>query len=139
MSNDDPRTVSHLVVLWQVLQIACLHPKQVLRLSKIQILIRNAFQAISSDMNLRSPDIHPGQPKARSKQPIKSETLFPTTFASTPSSSPPSMSTQPLLQRTAQKRIALPVRVEPKVSVPVVCMLQASLMPGLSTALKLHL
>ncbi|EIM88285.1 uncharacterized protein STEHIDRAFT_95354 [Stereum hirsutum FP-91666 SS1] len=26
------------------------------------------------------------------------------------------MSTQPLLQRTAQKRIALPVRVEPKVS-----------------------
>lgn len=25
------------------------------------------------------------------------------------------MSTQPLLQRTAQKRIALPVRVEPKV------------------------
>jgi uncharacterized membrane protein YidH (DUF202 family) len=26
------------------------------------------------------------------------------------------MSTQPLLQRTAQKRIALPVRVEPKIS-----------------------
>ena len=26
------------------------------------------------------------------------------------------MSTQPLLQRTAQKRIALPVRVEPKVA-----------------------
>jgi hypothetical protein len=26
------------------------------------------------------------------------------------------MSTQPLLQRTANKRIALPVRVEPKVS-----------------------
>ena len=28
----------------------------------------------------------------------------------------PAMSTQPLLQRTATKRIALPVRVEPKVS-----------------------
>ena len=30
--------------------------------------------------------------------------------------SPLAMSTQPLLQRTAQKRIALPVRIEPKVS-----------------------
>jgi hypothetical protein len=31
-------------------------------------------------------------------------------------SSPVLMSTQPLLQRTANKRIALPVRVEPKVA-----------------------
>lgn len=29
------------------------------------------------------------------------------------------MSTQPLLQRTSNKRIALPVRVEPKVSLDV--------------------
>lgn len=39
-----------------------------------------------------------------------------TPSAKHPSRRLPAMSTQPLLQRTASKRIALPIRVEPKVS-----------------------
>jgi hypothetical protein len=68
----------------------------------------------SSELDSNDPRAvdEPSLPPTAQPAPPSSNPALPSSLAA---SQPAAMSTQPLLQRTAAKRIALPVRQEPKV------------------------